>query len=577
VRDIVITQAITGMGGLGKTQLAVEFAYRYGQYFRGVHWLDLANPSQLEAEIARCGMEMSLANFPADQPSQVALTLNTWKADGPRLLVLDNFEAVEQAGDVLTRLRHSSLHLLVTSRRTDWTPASGLRPLPLELFTPKESVAFLTKALEKRKDMEADLNTLAERLGHLPLALELASRYLNGHPRLTITEYLTQLQKAFNHPSMRNWRKDHPAATQHDLDLGHTFALSWEAIKDETTQKIFLTAGYLAPNSPISLEIFEKALEITSETCDEALDTLYGLGLLRKSEDNLPTIHPLLAEYARGLAKENRKILENLAVVLGTLSKETIETGLPILFLPLKAHIPVVAMYTENAGLLWAALLWNQYGLYLKEMIADFVGARLAYENSLKLYEQELGANHEFVATLINNLGGINYSLGDLAGARKMFERAIKIAEAAFGSDHLDLAAKVNNLGLVMQASGDLAGARKMFERALVILEKMLPPGHQYIARTFNNLGLVMQASGDLAGARKMLERALKIDEAIFGSNHPDIARDINNLGSVIEASGDLAGARTMYERALEIFKTFLPPDHPNIKTVQGNLDSLEE
>ena len=194
-----------------------------------MHWLDLADPSLLDSEIAQCGAGMSLANFPADQPSQVALTLNTWKADGPRLLVLDNFEAVEQAGDVLTRLRHSSLHLLVTSRRSDWTPASGLHPLPLELFTPKESLDFLRRSLDKRKDTDADLATLAERLGHLPLALELASRYLNGHARLTPTEYLTQLQAAFDHPSMRDWRMDHPAATQHDLDLGHTFALSFKS------------------------------------------------------------------------------------------------------------------------------------------------------------------------------------------------------------------------------------------------------------------------------------------------------------------------------------------------------------
>ena len=148
---VVVNQAITGMGGLGKTQLAVEFAYRYGHYYRGVHWLDLADPSLLDSEIAQCGAEMSLADFPADQPSQVAFTLNTWKADGPRLLVLDNFEAMEQVDNVLTHLRHSSLHLLVISRRTDWTPASGLRPLPLELFTPEESLAFLMKVSESAR------------------------------------------------------------------------------------------------------------------------------------------------------------------------------------------------------------------------------------------------------------------------------------------------------------------------------------------------------------------------------------------------------------------------------------------
>ncbi|MDQ3007068.1 MAG: TIR domain-containing protein [Chloroflexota bacterium] len=122
---IVNQKAITGMGGLGKTQLAVEFAYRYGRYYRGVHWLNLADPSLLDSEIAQCGKQMALANWLEDQPSQVVLTLNTWKADGPRLLVLDNFEAVEQINSVLTRLRHSSLRLLITSRRADWPKTAG--------------------------------------------------------------------------------------------------------------------------------------------------------------------------------------------------------------------------------------------------------------------------------------------------------------------------------------------------------------------------------------------------------------------------------------------------------------------
>jgi tetratricopeptide (TPR) repeat protein len=569
------------MGGLGKTQLAVEFAYRYGRYYRGVHWLDLADPSLLDSEIAQCGAQMSLANFPADQPSQVALALNTWKADGPRLLVLDNFEAVEQMDNVLTRLRHSSLHLLVTSRRTDWTPASGLRPLPLELFTPQESQAFLAKALEKRKDVEADLTTLAERLGHLPLALELASRYLNGHARLTITEYLTQLQEAFDHPSMRDWRKNHPAATQHDLDLGHTFALSFQELlrpersdivpaggaqSKDIAQKLFLTAGYLAPNAAIPLEIFEKALEITSDTCDEALDTLYGLGLLRKNEEDQPTIHPLLAEYARGLAKEKKEIIENLANVLGTISKEAGKTGLPSHFAPIRSHMPVTASYAEETGLQDAGTLWNNYGYYLA-MIADYSVARIAYERALKIKSED--------ATYVSNLASVYYQQGNFEGARALFERALKIFEKQYGEEHPNVAVLVNNLGMVMQASGDLASAHAMYERALKNGEANFGPDHPNIAIRVNNLGSVMKTSGDLAGARTMFERALKIDEASFGPDHPNVARDVNNLGGVMKTSGDLVGARTMFERALTIFKKFLPPDHPNIKIVQENLDSL--
>jgi hypothetical protein len=184
----VITQAITGMGGLGKTQLAVEFAYRYGNQFQGVHWLNLADPTTLDSEIAACGQKMGLDNWPEDQPSQVALTEFTWKSQGPRLLILDNFEDVANANNILPRFRHSSIRILVTSRRSDWLPTTGLNPILLELFSPTESLDFLKRSLIKRKENDDDLNTLSVRLGHLPLALELASRYLNGHPRLNVTD-----------------------------------------------------------------------------------------------------------------------------------------------------------------------------------------------------------------------------------------------------------------------------------------------------------------------------------------------------------------------------------------------------
>jgi tetratricopeptide (TPR) repeat protein len=614
---VVINQAIAGMGGVGKTQLAVEFAYRFGRYFRGVHWLNLADPSQLDAEIARCGRAMSLANFPDDQPSQVARTLHVWKSDGPRLVILDNFEEPAALQAALSLLGHSSLRLLITSRRTDWSPTSGLHLLPLEVFTPAESLDFLRRALPKRRDRDEDLARLAEQLAHLPLALELAARYLNGHPRLTLDAYLEQCRAALEHPSMRAWRADLPAPTGHDLDLQATFALSWQQVQDETARNVFRMAGYLAPNEPIPPEIFERALDLSSEACDEALGLLYGLGLLKEGEDHLPAIHPLLAEYARLLARETGSLLEKLADALGHLSNEALETGLPARFQLLRPHLPLLAAHAETAKLKGAGMLWNNFGYHLW-MVADYpsaraaferalrmdeaafgpdhpqvatdvnnlglalrdlgdlAGARQAFERALRIWEAALGSEHPQVATAVNNLGSVLHALGDLAGARAAYERALRIWEAALGSEHPQVATAVNNLGGVLRALGDLAGARAAFERALRIFEQQLGEDHPNVATLVNNLGNVLRDLGDLAGARAAFERALRIWEAALGSEHPQVATAVNNLGMALRDLGDLAGARVAFERALRIFQKFLPPEHPNIKTVQRNLDSLE-
>ncbi len=288
------------MGGVGKTQLAVEFAYRYGYRFRGVHWLDLRDPALLEEQIALNGSRMGLEPWPDKLPDQVACTLAAWRADGPRLVVLDNLEDPAAAQEVLACLSHSSLRRLLTARRRDWPRHLGLAVLPLNEFTPEESRDFLRNFLSPDRAADADLDALAERLGHLPLALELAGRYLERHPRLSVSDYQDALERVLAHLSMGGWRPDLPSPTRHDLSLWATFALSWERVEDPDARRAFLLAGFCAPNTPIPEAILERMIADPLRR-DEALGELVGLGLL-KGDPTAPAVHPLLAEFARDLA-----------------------------------------------------------------------------------------------------------------------------------------------------------------------------------------------------------------------------------------------------------------------------------
>jgi hypothetical protein len=294
---VVINQTITGMGGLGKTQLAVEFAYEYGHRFQGVHWLDLREAGTLETQIALCGSKMGLPHWSPTLPEQVTATLREWLQNNPRLLILDNFEEIESANEVLARLRHSGLRLLITSRRADWSPSLGLGRLPLDEFSPQESLDFLRNYIPAERESDEELGKLADHLGYLPLALELAGRYLELQPRLTIRGYLAQLEKALEHKSMQNWKAERKSLTGHDLSLLQTFAHSWERVTGETAQKLFIACGYCAPNTPIPFSILEAALGDEKDACDECLSDLIGLGLLKEGT----SIHPLLAQFARRL------------------------------------------------------------------------------------------------------------------------------------------------------------------------------------------------------------------------------------------------------------------------------------
>src|SRR5574341_1181736 len=479
----VISQAITGMGGIGKTQLAVEFAWRYGHRFRGVHWLDLRDPSALEPAIALCGTHMGYTHV--DQREQVAAILQTWMADGPRLLILDNFEDVTQSNDVLVRFQHPSLRLLVTSRRKDFPKSAGLHVQELGLFSEAESADFLEKTLEW-VETSAARKALAEKLGRLPLALELAANYININ-QITVQDYLKELANILQHESMQaEWFKELEVTnpTKHDQSLFGTFQLSWREVKDETQQKIFMLAGYCAPNTPIPLEIFKRTLELEDKALSKAIFRLNGLGLL-PSANGLPSIHPLLAAYSRALALSSKDLLEKLAGKLAGIAeqanKQVDQTGRFGWFEPLRSHLLSTAEFAEEAGVQDAANLLGELGYYL-EKIADYKGARSADERALKIFERVLGADHPTVAIVVNNLGQVLADLSDLAGAKAALERALQIDEAAFGPEHPNVARDVSSLGSVLYSLRNLAGAKAAFERALKIGEAAFGPDHPKVA-----------------------------------------------------------------------------------------------
>jgi tetratricopeptide (TPR) repeat protein len=611
-----VTQAIAGLGGVGKTQLAAELAYRYGRFTQGAHWINAAGTAEqnnIEAEIAACGLALGLPGWPETQPEQVAATLSAWQRQPERLVVLDNLEDPGLLRPWLARL--AGVRLLVTSRRRSWPADLGLCSRPLDTLPRPESLALL-RALAPRLQAlpDEEPERLAERLCDLPLALHLAGSYLQRvrHSPRAYLEALEHAGGALKYQPLPDSMKDSP--TEHDLRLFETFQVSWLQLhpddpNDRLARGLFRACGYCAPNVDLPLAVLaelhtpgdaatepepgsgfwaraKRRLGIGARSpgaarpvggapsqgeIDLALSRLYELGLAEAGEAG-PRLHPLLAELARLLdAAETESALPALAHALARVSYQALETGLPQDFLGLRPHLPVAAAAAEQAGLQYAGALWNNLGAH-QNMIADYSGAKAAYERALRIDEAAFGLDHPDVANYVNNLGWVLNAQGDLAGARAHYERALRIWEQQLGPDHPQVAAGLNNLGGVLRDQGDLAGARAHHERALRILEQQLGPDHPQVAAGLNNLGLVLQDLSDLAGARAHYERALRIDEAAFGPDHPEVARDVNNVGGVLRDLGDLRGARAHHERALRIWEQQLGPDHPQVATGLNNL-----
>jgi hypothetical protein len=180
--DELATVAVTGLGGMGKSQLATEFVYRYGRYFRGgVFWLSFANDGAIPTEVAACctalGQELRLDASTLPPADQEQLVLSAWQNALPRLLIFDNCEEER----LLAQWRPSmgGCRILLTSRRADWHPDLGMQRLPLEVLPRAESKVLLGKYCVELAN--ADRDAIADELGDLPLALYLAGMYLQEY------------------------------------------------------------------------------------------------------------------------------------------------------------------------------------------------------------------------------------------------------------------------------------------------------------------------------------------------------------------------------------------------------------
>jgi len=575
-----LTQAIHGLGGVGKTQLAVEYCYRHQAGYEVVWWVRAEEPATPAADYAALAAELGLPEKDAQEQERVVGAVRRWlEHNGKWLLVLDNAPDPESVRTYLPRA--ATGHVIITSRHATWRGVA--KPVDVPVWPVWEAMEFLVNRTgEDDPELAADL---AEALGYLPLALEQAAAYIEEVGACSMAGYLDLFRK--QHQELLRKGK---CSTGYEGKVATTWEMSFRQVEEESKAGAALLnlCAFLAPDD-IPLSLFAESAEFLPAPLhtvaadraklNDAVAAARRYSLLQVSGESL-SIHRLVQEVARGrlkLADEQSKWAE--AAVRSVSAAFPYEADDPTTWEPsgrLLPHGLASGGHAEEAGAATETAwnLMNLIGLYL-ERRAEFGQAKAVLVRAVALAEAAFGPHHPDVADGVNNLGIVLRDLGDLTGAKECFERALRMGEAAYGPDHPEVAIRVNNLGLVLQDLGDLAGARECLERALRIGEAVYGPDHPEVAIRVNNLGLVLQDLGDLVGARECLERALRIDEAAYGPDHPEVATDVNNLGRVLLDLGDLAGAKECFERALRIHEAVYGADHPRVATDVNNLGGL--
>jgi len=602
--------ASTGLGGLGKTQLAAEFVHRYGRFFAGgVFWLSFASADEIPLQVAACA-EPGLAGRPLEE--RVRRVKDAWLSAVPRLLVFDNCE--EEALLDAWRPPSGGCRVLVTSRRPHWSPTLGVTALPLDLLPRTDSIELLRRY---RPDLAPDhpgLDAIAAELGDLPLALHLAGSYLHAYGTETSLDgYLAELRRSevVQHASLLGTGlDDSPSPTHHVQSVALTFALclvrlDQEKEVDRVALALLARMACMAPGEPVPRDLLAKTMEDAhARLRPDGVRRLAAVGLVEEGEGWL-RLHRLLVHFVRqeGLdagaeTAVGRALIDcGEAAYRGRLTGNRLATVIPHLVHAADTAIATgdddqmaAKLYTatgqavNNAGDSRGATPWYERALAIRERVlgSDHVltadglnnlalrlmqqgkltAARPLFERSLAILERAMGPDHPDTAQGLCNLAWLLLEKGEPDAARPLYERSLAIREQVLGPDHLDTAEGLNNLAALLRHQGELAAAKALRERALDIWERVLGPHHPRTAVGLSNLGVVLQDQGDLAAARSFHERALAIRERVRGPEHPDTVMSVHNLGVVLRDQGDLDAARPLFERALGIRERVLGPDH---------------
>jgi tetratricopeptide (TPR) repeat protein len=539
-KPAAVTQAsvgravVQGMGGVGKTSLAVEYAHRFRGLYAGVCWC----PAK-----TRTGLLSALAGLAVTQGAATAEEADVGKAAKAALrrlaeqcatwlFVYDNVTAPDHIADLLPS---AGARVLITSRFSNWSELAdevALDVLPLE-----EAVALLRSRTGRGY---AGAQTLAEVLGRLPLALDHAAAYCK-RTQMRFTDYA---EKASSLISTAPRGADYPRSVVATFDL----AIAEAVAQCQGAEALMVYLAQCAPER-IPMTLVEGAVEDEAQRL-QALAALVEVSLLKNDpfEDGTPavTVHRLVQTAARARSEANGSAQEAVGRLIARLvaiyQKDSYSDPRSW---PLCAHLTphLLAQRDQRDDALdWAELL-NRAGSYLYRR-ATYSQAAQLFRDALAIREKVLGPEHPDTAASLTSLANLLHTQGDLAGACRLHERALAIFEKALGPEHPKTATGLDNLATLLRHQGDFAGARPLHERALAIREKTLGP--ELTATSLTSLAMLLQDEGDFAGARPLFERALAIYEKVFGPEHPDTRRPRSGCGP---SAGPVSAAASYLNR----------------------------
>ncbi|KAK3620567.1 hypothetical protein LTR22_025543 [Elasticomyces elasticus] len=597
--------ALAGLGGVGKSQIAIEYCYRVREQSQDtwVLWIHASTAARFEQSV-RDAADLVKIDGRNDPKADIYMLFRDWLRDerkGSWVIVLDNADdasfLVERDGHTgrtlfgcLPAVEHGRVLITTLSdtaalRLVDRSEMIGVRPMDEE-----HALALLRKKLGADR---TDLVALACALEYMPLAIAQAAAYIRkAMPRCSALQYLEQLERSDR--SKTNLLSANLEDLRRDSEAKNSIMLTWQISFEHVRHNRRSAADLLSLMSffhhqeiPESLLQFIDMVEPASNgpSPSDGKDSAVLVRLFRRSL-RMFSIHPSRVEVCTtGIERGNPEAASHDLVA------QAFEEDIIMLreyhFI---SAAPKGATFEMHRLVQLAAQRWleasGEYQAWAQQSLRNLDKALPdgSYKNWQKCRTLYPHANLALDLKLNDGDGSLSLASvlfkaawfmgeqGQYKVAEEMNRRALKGCEKTLGPQHPDTLTSINNLAKVLESQGKYEAAEEMNRRALKGREKALGSEHPSTLASVSNLAGVLEYQGKYEAAEEMNRRALKGREKVLGPEHPDTLTSVSNLAGILESQGKYEAAEEMNRRALKGREKALEPEHPDTLTSVSNL-----
>ncbi|MBW4528495.1 MAG: tetratricopeptide repeat protein [Phormidium tanganyikae FI6-MK23] len=570
--------SIKGMGGIGKTELALQYARKHltaEGYAGGVCWLNARE--ELGTQIVSFARSRLQLQIPEDVElvEQVRLCWRWWQ-NSQTLVVFDDVQAYADIKPFLPP-QDAQFRVLLTTRK--YLDAS-VQSYEIAVLSEEASLELL-RSLVSDGRVDRDLTTakqVCEWLGYLPLGLELVGRYLARKRGTSIATLWERLQE--KKLAAKTLIEAEPSMTA-SLGVTAAFELSWQELNPEAKRLAGLLSLFAFAAIPWAL--VQKCLpDVDEEDLEDLRDEqLVNLSLLSYERDETYQLHQLLREFfavKRSQMPEDEVMKRSFCRVMVSVSEQI----LPIVTLAVIEQVASAIPHLKEAGTTLNSYLMDEDLITATFGLARFYEGESAFKEAEEWREYarmvaiaRFGQNHPNVASSLQNLAGLYITTGRFSEAELLLLQALKIWEQHLGQHYSDTAITLNTLATVYRLQWQLDKAEPLYLKALQMRQKHLGQNHPDVAASLNSLGMLYYSKEQYAKAEPLYLEALRINLQNLGKNHIHTAKSLNNLAEIYRKQQRYAEAEPLYIEYLQICRKLFGKEHPDIAMGLNNLAEL--